>query len=293
MLKFNYGEYVFQQLITTEFVQLKLAHIFISLAANCISLHLATVLCLIVSVNVYVDFFLQIAISVTCSLKINHIYNFVERYETEFYALTQYLINNYSIDNYRYWKRVVVIGVCMYACVLLAVVQLTNWVLFLYIIQYAVCFLIIEQFEQQRVQNWIKEYQNRPVAKVLTDDPASDFLINSYLSPRSNVLRTRRSSAPTRDRPAIRNNELSLIGNDCSGSISSGYSKPNYRQGLTDQINRSTLRGSVTGGLRKRNSASPAAPIDASHLPRSNASIRSSWAKDGTQTKPYSRPPNY
>jgi hypothetical protein len=282
MLKFNYGEYVFQQLITTEFVQLKLAHILISLAANCISLHLATVLCLIVSVNIYIDFFLQIAISVICSLKINHIYNFVERYEAEFYALTQYLINNYSIDNYRYWKRVVVIGVCIYACVLLAVVQITNWILFLYIIQYAICFLTIEQFEQQRVQYWIKEYQNRPVAKVLTDDPASDFLINSYLSPRRNVLRTRRSSASTA-------NELPLIGNDCSGSISSGSNKPNYRQGLTDQVNRSALRGSVTGGLRKRKSASSTDLRDTSQEPH----IRSSWARTSNHTKPYNKPPNY
>ncbi len=218
MFKLNYGEYVFQQLITTKFIQLKLAHILISLAVNFINVHIITLLCMIVSVNVYLDFFLHIGISVVMAFKINHIYNFVEHYESEFYTLTRYLINNYSIDNYRYWKRLVVITACVYACILLLLVQLSNRLVFLYIIQYAICFLIIEQFEQQRIQKWISDYQKRPVAKRLTDDPASDFLINSYMSPRSNVL----CSTPTREKPIVRireSNKNVLITRQFSGSI--------------------------------------------------------------------------
>ncbi len=239
MLHFNYGEYVFQQLITTEFIQHKLAQILISLAVNFINLHIVTLLCTIISINVYIDFFIQITISVIMALRIDIIYNFVERYEKEFYALTQYLINNYSIDNYLYWKRIIVISACIYACIALLIITFTNGVLFIYIIQYTICFLIIEQFEQQRIQTWIRDYQTRPIGKRFTDDPASDLLINSYLSPRSNVLRPRRRSAPTRERPIVRINEpdaFYLIGNNSSGSISTGIDNLNFRQGVSGQI---------------------------------------------------------
>ncbi len=246
MFKLNYGEYIIQQLITTEFIQLKLAHILISLVVNFINLHIVTLLCSIISVNIYIDFLLQVGISVTMALKISHIYNFVERYEPEFYTLTQYLINHYSVDNYRYWKKLVVMSACLYACLVLLIVQLSNWLFFLYIIQYAICFLIIEQFEQQRIQKWVREYQTRPVAKCFIDDPTSDFLINSYMSPRSNVLRVRgRRAAPTREKPLVRAltfREPVLIDDSRSGSISSGQDRPNFRHGLVDKVARLTRR---------------------------------------------------
>lgn len=189
MFRFNYGEYIFQQLITAEFVQLKLAQILMSLIVNFINMHLVSLLCLIVSVNVYIDPILQIAISVFCALKINHIYNLVEKYEPEFHQLTQYLINNYSVDNYRYWKRLVVIGACIYSSLLLLIIELTNWTVFIYIFQYVLCFLIVEQFEQHKIQQWIEKYRTRPKTKKLVNDPASEFLINSYMSPNKNVLK--------------------------------------------------------------------------------------------------------
>ena len=240
-MKLNYGEYVFQQLITTDFVQRRLVQILVAISANLINLHIVSILCAVVSVNVYIDFILQIAISVVCSLKIGGIYNFVERFDVELHQLTQYLINNYSIENYNLWKRTIVVGSCIYACIVLMFVEINNWVLFMYILQYAICFLIIEQFEQQRIQKWLKDYQTRPSTKVLTDDPASDFLINSYLSPRNNVLRSQYSR-----------NKPKLISNSFSGSISFGSDKPSYHQGLIDQADPSALRRSVTGTLKTR-----------------------------------------
>jgi len=254
MLNFNYGGYVFQQLVTTELVQKKLTEILISIAANIINMHLVTILCSIISLNVYIDFFLQIAISVICSLRIHYIYNFLEHYKAEFGELTKYLINNYSIENYLYWKRCIIIGICAYASVALLLVRLTNWVLFLYIFQYAVCFLIIEQFEQQRIQRWVREYKTRPKTTILTDDPTSNFLINSYLSPKSNVLRTQK-----------------IIGDNCSGNISSTTIGSDYHQSLTNRAN--SIRNSVTGNTQR--------------LTRSN------WRRNHNQQVPYNTPPTY
>lgn len=187
MFQFNYGEYVFQQLITTDFIQQKLAYILIAIAVNLIQIHIVSAICFLLAFNKWVDFVVQIAVSVTCSLNVSYTYDFVERYHKEFTLLTQYIIQNFSIENYRYWKRIIIVTGGVYACVLLMFIQVTNALLMTYIIQYVLCFLIIEQFEQNRIKQWINHYRHKPVLKKHSD-PATSFLIESYYSPKTKVL---------------------------------------------------------------------------------------------------------
>jgi hypothetical protein len=72
------------------------------------------------------------------------------------------LIDNYTLENYRFWKRCIVLTGCAYICLLMTSIKIDNYFIILNIVQYAICFLIIEQFEQQRVQRWIKDYNNQP-----------------------------------------------------------------------------------------------------------------------------------
>jgi hypothetical protein len=185
MIQFNYGEYIFQQLILTEFVQQKLSFIFIALITNILQIHIVSVLSYLISINYYVDFVIQIVISVSISLNINYIYDAVQRYQKEFMLLTQYLINNYSFENYRYWKRIIVLSSGTYLCILLFFIKITNLMLISYIIQYLICFLIIEQFEQKRIHKLIKEYRLKPVEKKYTKTETQ--LIESYISPKKMV----------------------------------------------------------------------------------------------------------
>ncbi len=250
---FNYGEYIFQQIITTDFVQRKLVQILISLAANIINLHIVSLLCAIVSVNVYINFFLQIGISVAVALKIDIIYNFMERYNAEFYTLTQYLINNYSINNYLYWKRIVVVTSCVYACMILLLVKVTNWTLFGYIIQYVLSFLIIEQCEEQRIQKWIKEYQSRPHTKRFTENLV---LINSYMPPTKHILRSKHfknfSGAVCEAIPEFRSQNCRQ--DICGVSHSSDKEAWSVRQGIvrSAQISQSVRQRKTRPGARSR-----------------------------------------
>lgn len=186
MFRINYGEYIFQQLITSAFVQKKLTQILISLIANIIQLHIVSVLCIITSIHPYLDFIVQIGLSVFMTLHIHLIYNALARYDREFLVVTQYLINNYSAENYRYWKRVVVLSVCAYASLILLVVELTNSLVLLYIGQYVICYILVDQFEQQRIQKWIQEIKERPSVIKSQEDVT---LIESYMSPKKHVLR--------------------------------------------------------------------------------------------------------
>lgn len=214
MFRFNYGEYIFQQLITSEFIKEKLTGILISLATNIFNLHIVSIICAVVSIHPYIDFFLQIGVSVFMALNIDYLYGVIDKYHQEFHELTQYLINNYTIENYKWWKKIVVLSVCGYACIGLLFIDVTNTLLYVYIGQYAICFLIIEQFEQQRIQKFIQEYKEKPKTQI--DDPALEFLIDSYIAPK-------RVKRPTPVRPVVR--------------FDSGKStKPHFQQGLTDLV---------------------------------------------------------
>lgn len=188
MIKFRYGEYIFQQLLLTDFVQQKLAIILMSIIVNIIQMHIVSVLCMIITFGPIIDFVLHTIISIVATLNIDKIYSIAERFEPEFISLTQYLINNYSFENYRYWKRIIVLCVCAYICVILWRVQVTSFMLFVYIIQYGICFTIVDQFEEKRIQNLVREWIERPTVK--TDiDTARNMLLDSYMSPRTHVLK--------------------------------------------------------------------------------------------------------
>lgn len=221
MFRLDYGEYIFQQLVTTEFVQSKLSLIFVSFLANFIQMHLITLSCYLVSSgNSYIDFVVQISISIILTLNIKYTYNFVERYQTEIQILTRYLIENYNINNYRFWKRIFILSLCLYSCCLLAVIRLTNWIILIYIIQYALCFLILEQIEQKNIQRWIENYKKRPLTLRYTKDPITSLLVESYLSPDATILK----------------NPKRHVSQKRSGSIVHGR-KLKYTAGITDYIN--------------------------------------------------------
>jgi hypothetical protein len=194
MFRVNYGEYVFQQILTSGFVRGKLTEIIIAVAANILNLHIVTMLCSMVSINAYIDFWVHIGISTTMALHKGYLYDFLFRYEREFKALTRYLITNYSVENYRNWKRIVVLGASGYASLSLLTVELNNRVLFRYIIQNAICSFIIEQFEEKNIQNYIREYIGRPVTKKLIPGGSEDLLISSYMSPKDKMLRPNKRS---------------------------------------------------------------------------------------------------
>jgi hypothetical protein len=184
MIQFNYGEYIFQQLILTEFVKKKLAFILIAIITNIIQIHIVSILCYVLSINKYLDFVIQICISVLMSLNVDYIYNAVERYEKEFILITQYIINNYTFENYKYWKRIIVLSTGIYACILLCFIDITNKMLILYILQYMICFLIIEQFEQKRIQTLLYNYKSKPIKKKYDNNDIN--IIDSYIHIKNN-----------------------------------------------------------------------------------------------------------
>lgn len=200
---------ILQQLLANEFVQTKLTIIITSITANIFNIHLTSILCGIFTIHPYLDFVTHIGISVFLALNIDTTYRLVERFNPELKRVTKYLIDNYSIENYRIWKRTIVLICCIYACLGILLIELTKTVLFMYILQYGLCFIITEQLEQRRIQNWLTEYRNRPIIRKLGENPDVEMLLQSYMSPHKQIL----------GRKELIHEKLETRGGDLSSSL--------------------------------------------------------------------------
>lgn len=177
---FNYGEYIFHQLLNSEFIKLKLCDILISLTVSIIKFHLVSIFCMIFSIHPFIDFFTHIIISVSITVNSNYLYLSIEKYKPEYLLLTKYIIDNYTIDNYIIWKRYITIFICLYSSIIFIFIELNNLLVIMYIIQYLISFFIIEKIEQNYINDFIIKYRKIPVLKV--NKKTKNNLINSYIS---------------------------------------------------------------------------------------------------------------
>ena len=76
------------------------------------------------------------------------IYDVVQRYEPEFYAFVKYLINNYTDQNFKRWKRKLNISICVYVYILTFIIDFSNWAIRQIIVEYMLCYFLIELYEK-------------------------------------------------------------------------------------------------------------------------------------------------
>lgn len=172
----GYGDYIFYQLISTEFVKKKLVGILISLSSNILCLQISTGISKIISIHPFIDPISEVVISIICSLNIHIFYNFLQRYTPEYRKIAIYLLQNYNIENYLWWKKIIVLSFSTYICILLLFVEITNKLIYRYIFQYIICFFIIEQIENGNIKNYFK-FNKYPKIKKCKTKPQ---MIDSY-----------------------------------------------------------------------------------------------------------------
>ena len=187
----NYGEYVVGQLMSTTFFKNKLTDILMAITANFIEAQTVTLLCHNLSIHPYVDYFLQITISITLAINIHWFQRLLIGYRAEFYRLSRYLINNYSFENYIYWKRMVVTGLVGYGLIILSIIEVNNRLIVIYLTQAFINFLVIDRYEQKFFHKLLEEYKNRPVSRFHEEMPKD--LIESYFPGRLEQLKKKDS----------------------------------------------------------------------------------------------------
>ena len=86
---------------------------------------------------------------------INLLYDFVESQHKYFYSITRYALNNYTHENYRKWKKFIVLGISVYFICVLLIFEVTSGLLINYICQFILSYFIIDQIEHKKFRKFI------------------------------------------------------------------------------------------------------------------------------------------
>jgi len=146
----------------------------ICLIAIIIRIILYSILSLLITFgNIYIDFTMQIIISIFLCLKTKFIHDIVNIFNNDFYKCTKYIINNYSEQNYRYWKNYVIFCVLMLLYIYFSIVEITSNIIRIYIVQYMICYTYIDISENENhyLRNKLRELKyTKPQNKVIVVD---------------------------------------------------------------------------------------------------------------------------
>ena len=114
-----------------------------------VQIHIIGISCFILTFHPIIDFPLHIAISLFINRHNNHIYNYMHTHRSFYYKKICYFISNYNADNYIRWKRYIIVFSCAYACIMLLIVKLDNYIICKSIIQSTIGFFINEEINHK------------------------------------------------------------------------------------------------------------------------------------------------
>lgn len=149
------------KIIKTKYIKRKINVLLMSFITLIIRLLICSLLCMIFTYNQYVDFFLHSGISIVLCINTNNIYKIVENKNQYFYSITRYCINNYSNENYRRWKRNVTVSVSFLIIIYLLLIEITNTIMMIYIIQYLLIYFIVDIIDNNKFSNIVENIKQK------------------------------------------------------------------------------------------------------------------------------------
>jgi len=183
-MNYNIGDAIIKTLLTIDYTKRKLNHITLFFA----TLFARSIVNLIISSIFYVDIFfidftIEILLSIFLVLKTNIIFNFVKKYNSELYSVSSYLIDNYSVDNFRKWKKYCVVCISVFLIFYLMIYEITSLLLIQYIFQFLICYFIVDNIENKNgfIFNFYDKIKEKNSVKIYKKDDI--IIIDEYKKP--------------------------------------------------------------------------------------------------------------
>lgn len=158
----TYTEKVIWTLLKSSFSKKSFCYILISLSTIILRIHIDCIISfLLTTPSNILNCIIRIIISTIIIINTKYFYDILQRYEPEYYSLVRYLINNYNDKNFKNWKKKVNIFLCIYIFLLTFIIDITNNYVRQMIIEYMICYNIIEIYEKYMSGNLYIQKQNK------------------------------------------------------------------------------------------------------------------------------------
>ena len=179
----NYENYLLNLVVTSRYARNGLVMLLIYLVTSIARFHLSLILTLLFTFNNSFDLVIPIIITVLVAMISDVLFQYAETHRSRYEELVEYLIDNYSVENYIRWKRNVLMVLLIYVLIGLAFVQIDNYYIFLSLVQTTIGFIICDLLEQKLPQSWynyLLTWWNRPQVKKFMRISNKTAIINNY-----------------------------------------------------------------------------------------------------------------
>lgn len=195
----NYEDYLLRTIANSNYAKKSLTVLLIYLVTALARFHLSLVLCYIFSVDSVINLIIPVIINVILSLLSGTIYNYVSTHKNFYERTAQYLITNYSLENFKRWKRYFMLVIFVYILVALFLVTIDNNFILIVTLQTLANFVICDiidnftHFEALFFKHWNKPKVNKLIRdfSIVDDykiDPDFSDPIKPQISRPINVL---------------------------------------------------------------------------------------------------------
>jgi len=188
---FNYGDALLENIIFTDWARDKFNVLMLSLWSMILRFHVISLLCMIFSgfqCGFYIDAVAHTFISIICTFYRRFFYNFMEQFSLESRTLVNYLLDNYTLQNYRKWKRNILLICCIYGIIACLLFPINSFLIIIYIIEYVVAFIVVDVTENKIIDNMIQEYKQRPKHVIHANFSIEDFNYNYVPTEREELV---------------------------------------------------------------------------------------------------------
>lgn len=179
----DYADQVFQSLARTRYAKRQFSLVLTLIFVGIFKWYLKILFSFLIQIHPIIDFILQIGFAIVLAFKDYWIRNIVDRFRTEIYALSRYLINNYTPENFKTWKRNTVLIISLYFIIHLLFIEVTKWLLIQQILHFLITYFCIESIENglfvdcyERIKRfWEKIFCKKSAGRRIVDN--KDFYI--------------------------------------------------------------------------------------------------------------------
>lgn len=158
---FGYTEQIMWAVLKSSFTLNTFTYFLMSIIAIVLRTHIDMIVTYIVSTNIfYIDIIIRLCVSTILVINSKHTFDIVHKYKPELYKIVEKLINNYTEENFKTWRRYIVLIACAYFYFASYIITISNESVRQMIIEFIICYHLVEIFERRNM-NKFKLYQTK------------------------------------------------------------------------------------------------------------------------------------
>lgn len=180
----NYEDYLLHLFINSSFTRKGLVLLCTYLVTTVVRFHLSMALCILFyQANPTADFVIPIVISVLTSMTSDALFQYSSTHKPRYEAFVNYIITNYSAENFIRWKRIFLTSVLLYIFGILILFRIDNYNVSLGLIQTTISCIICDFLEQRLPQTYYNQLLNWWHRPNVTKFQTELMLIDNYRVP--------------------------------------------------------------------------------------------------------------